>query len=392
MYSFAKRAGLVKSSAVRDILKIINAGNVISFAGGLPPDELFPVDAMKEAFERTFATGGKALQYGLTEGFIPLREVIVDRMAKKGIHTRVDDVLLTTGSQQAIDLFSRTMFDPGDVVLTENPTYLAALQVFQSYEVNIIPVSSDEDGMLPDDLEEKIQAYSPKSIYVVPTFSNPVGKVWSLERRKALVDLAQKYKVVVLEDDPYGEVQFNPEEKIVPITALDDGNHVLYTSTYSKTVTPALRTGWVVGSHPIIRTMAQAKQAADLHSDSLSQQALYHLYSHFDVDTHVHKLINVYKQRMEVMEIHLQEANLQNMSYVRPRGGMFLWITLADTVNTTELLDEAVKRGVAYVPGAPFYVSNPELNTLRLNYSHSSPEEIKKGIQILTDVLQGVSI
>lgn len=388
-YPFANRIHHLQSSAVRDILKVVGANNVISFAGGLPDDELFPIEGIDEAFARVFETGKKSMQYIETEGYRPLREVIIDRMKKKSIHGfTADEVLLTTGSQQAIDLFSRIMFDSGDVVLTENPTYLSALQVFKSYEAEVVGVESDEFGMLPDDLEEKLKMFKPKCIYVVPTFSNPTGRVWSLERRKFLINMAHKYNVVVLEDDPYGDIQFKQNESYMPLAALDSGKHVLYTSTFSKTAVPALRTGWIVGPYEVIRMMSQAKQANDLHSNSLSQQALYQLCCHFDLDGHVQNLIDVYHTRMKVMSRLLKEANIQDLKFVEPKGGMFLWLELADHLDTTNLLSEAVSRGVAYVPGAPFYASNPKLNSMRLNFTHATPDKIEKGMNILIDLLK----
>lgn len=387
-YAFAKRVQHLQSSAVRDLLKITDKGGVISFAGGLPDDDLFPVEAVEKAFSKTFQSGKKAFQYGVTEGFVPLRDVLVDRMKQKGIPSTTDEVMLTTGSQQAIDLFARVMFSPGDIILTENPTYLAAVQVFQSYEVNIIPVESDEDGMVPEDLEYKIKKYRPKCVYVVPTFSNPAGKVWPLERRVRLLELAKKKKVLIFEDDPYGEIKFNEEAAYTPIAALDGGERVLYTSTFSKTVVPALRTGWIKGPYQIIRMMAQAKQAADLHSNSLSHHALYHLCCDFDLDGHIQKLRSAYYNRMRVMQRLLDQAQLPGLSYIEPKGGMFFWVRLPEEIDTAKLLNTAVEKGAAYVPGAPFYVSDPENNTMRLNFTHATPEKLEEGMEILVDVFK----
>ncbi|WP_227937891.1 aminotransferase-like domain-containing protein [Alkalihalobacillus deserti] len=387
-YAFANRVRHLQSSAVRDILKVVGQGNVISFAGGLPDDDLFPLEGLEDAFSRVFKTGKKSLQYMETEGYRPLREVILQRMQRKGISGFTpEEVLVTTGSQQAIDLFSRIMLSPGDVVLTEDPTYLAALQVFKSYEAEVVAVASDDDGMLPDDLEEKLKQYHPKCVYVVPTFSNPAGRVWSLERRKQLIDLVHKYKVVVFEDDPYGELQFTENEVYTPLAALDDGTRVMYTSTFSKTAVPALRTGWITGPYQVIRMMAQAKQANDLHSNSLAQQALYELCTHYDLDAHIQHLIEVYKGRMEVMVNCLEEANLPNVHFVKPKGGMFLWVKVDERLDLTALLDTAVEHGVAYVPGEPFFAGTPMKNTMRLNFTHATPDKIKKGLDLLTHVL-----
>ncbi|MFV8826955.1 PLP-dependent aminotransferase family protein [Alkalihalobacterium sp. APHAB7] len=389
-YAFAKRVRHLQSSAVRDILKVVSKGNVISFAGGLPDDDLFPLEGIRDAFEETFKSGKKSLQYIETEGFLPLRNLLIERMSRKEITCyNSDEILLTTGSQQAIDLFSRVTFNPGDIILTENPTYLAALQVFESYEAKVIPVESDEHGMIEADLVQKIKKYKPKCIYVVPTFSNPAGKVWSNERRKMVLKLAQKYHVIIFEDDPYGDIQFDKDETYDPIASFDkEGTHVLYTSTFSKTAVPALRTGWIAGPHQIIRIMSQAKQANDLHSNSLSQQALYHLCTNFDLDGHIRNLIEVYHSRMNIMLHELEKANLPGMSYVVPKGGMFFWIELDKSIDTTELLKAAVQKGVAFVPGAPFYVGKGKRNALRLNYTHSTPEKLEAGMKILTDVIK----
>src|SRR5690606_38871690 len=286
-YGFSEKVKYLKSSAVRDILKVINQGNIISFAGGLPEEKLFPTEAVSQAFHKAVTSNRKALQYGETEGVTELRQWLANRMNNKGINRSFEDILITSGSQQAIDLFSRVMFDQGDVILAENPTYLAALQVFESYGTKVVGVDSDEDGMVISDLEKKITKWKPKCIYVVPTFSNPTGKVWSLERRKQILQLAEKYHVVIFEDDPYGELKFSSGDVPPPIASLDKKGLVLYTSTFSKTVVPAMRIGWIAGPHQIIRIMAQAKQATDLHTNSISQHALVHLVNDFDIDQHI---------------------------------------------------------------------------------------------------------
>ncbi|WP_226035546.1 PLP-dependent aminotransferase family protein [Aquibacillus saliphilus] len=386
-YGFSQRVRYMKSSAVRDILKVVNQGDVISFAGGLPDESLFPVEAVRQAFDKAITSGNKALQYGETEGVMELREKLSERMANKNIHRSPEDILVTSGSQQAIDLFSRIMFNPGDIILTENPTYLAALQVFDSYEARIIPVDADEDGMIEEDLEEKIIRFKPKCIYVVPTYSNPGGKVWSLERRKKLLKLAQKYHVVIFEDDPYGDIQFDQEDSPPSIASMDNNKFVMYTSTFSKTVVPAMRIGWIVGPHQIIRLMAQAKQATDLHTNSISQHALVHLLNDFNLDQHIQMIRQTYYERMLVMKGILDSVKNDQLSYMVPKGGMFFWVSMPSDVNTTELLKKAVDKGVAFVPGAPFYVSNPQENTMRLNFTNATPDLIKEGMERLVSVI-----
>lgn len=384
-YGFTKRVRHMQSSAVRDILKVVNKGDVISFAGGLPDEKLFPVEAVRQAFDEALSSSNKVLQYGETEGVPALKEKLAERMRQKQILRKPEHILVTSGSQQAIDLFARIMFDPRDIVLTENPTYLAALQVFQSYEVNIVPVESDDDGMLEEDLEEKIIRLKPKCIYVVPTYSNPGGKVWSLERRKQLIKLAKKHHVIVFEDDPYGDIKFDEADTVPPLASMDNNEYVVYTSTFSKTVVPAMRTGWIAGPYQIIRMMAQAKQATDLHTNSLTQHALVHLMKEFDLDEHINMLCTEYKERMQVMKALLDRVD--GVSYIEPRGGMFFWVNMPPQVNTTALLTEAVDKGVAFVPGAPFYVRKPEQNTLRLNFTNADPEKIETGMKKLVEVM-----
>lgn len=387
-YGFAKRVNHMQSSAVRDILKVVNRGDVISFAGGLPDEKLFPVEEVKQAFNQALSADPKALQYGETEGVFALREQLSERMAQKNIYRDPSNILITSGSQQAIDLFARVMFNPGDIILTEDPTYLAALQVFNSYEVKVVPVEADEHGMLKEDLEEKIQRLKPKCIYVVPTYSNPEGKVWSLERRKLLLQLAEKYHTLIFEDDPYGDLRFDDDD-VPPISSLDDNKYVMYTSTFSKTVVPAMRTGWIAGPYQIIRMMSQAKQATDLHTNSLAQHALVHLLNDFDLDEHIQTLRTVYKERMLVMkDIFDRGGEELPIRYKVPKGGMFFWVAMPEHVNTTELLQKAVENGVAFVPGAPFYVENPKQHTLRLNFTNAEPEVIETGMKRLVEVME----
>jgi 2-aminoadipate transaminase len=387
-YSFAPQTKNYESSAVRDILKVTQQGQVISFAGGLPAEDIFPIEQVKIAYEKVFASGNSSLQYGLTEGFIPLREAVKAKMQGKGISSAIDNILLTTGSQQAIDLFSRIMLAPGDVVLTEDPTYLAALQVFRSYGANVISVRSDEDGMLPEDLKEKMETFTPKFVYIIPTFSNPDGKVWSNDRRQKLLSLCQEYNVLVLEDDPYGDIQFHTEEQYFPVASFDqEQSHVIYTSTFSKSVVPALRTGWVTGPSEVIKMMVQAKQMNDLHSSSIDQQALFYLLRDFNLNSHIELIRSVYYQRMTIMRDYLDKLGSGLFKWKEPKGGMFMWVEGNQDLNTTALLNQAVEKGVAFVPGAPFYVNEPKNNTFRLNFSHSTPETIELGMDRLIDVL-----
>jgi 2-aminoadipate transaminase len=390
-YTFSSSMQHFKSSAVRDILKLTQGKTIISFAGGLPAEELFPVDAVRDAFERVFTLGNNALQYGLTEGYTPLREALAERLGKRNIHVSKDEILLTTGSQQSIDLLSRVYIDPGDVILVQQPTYLAALQVFQSRGARIISVSGDELGMDLEDAERLIRLHRPKLVYINPTFSNPTGYVWSLERRLGILQLCREHNVLILEDDPYGELQYGGNEHYPSIFSLDQhphGSAVVYTSTFSKTVAPALRTGWVVGDPQIITNMTRAKQAADLHSSSTDQQALYQLLCHFDLDAHIKAIRIEYERRMKKMAALLTGLNRPDIRWSEPKGGMFLWLELPDGLVAEELLKAAVQQGVAFVPGASFYAETPKLNTLRMNFTHSNEEQLTLGMQYFAKALE----
>jgi len=268
-YRFSSRVAQLQSSAVRDILKLTQGKDMISFAGGLPAEELFPVQAMREAANRVFDAGSNALQYGLTEGYLPLREQLCMRMAAKQMHVNPEQMILTTGSQQAIDLLVGVLTEPGDTILVEKPTYLASLQVFALHGLKVVAAESDEDGMIPEDAARLIREHKPKLMYAVPTFGNPTGRVWSLERRRKMLDLCKQNEIPIIEDDPYGDIKFDDNEQFPSLFALNgnaEKGAVLYTSTFSKTVAPALRTGWAIGDSSVIRMVAKAKQAADLHS------------------------------------------------------------------------------------------------------------------------------
>jgi 2-aminoadipate transaminase len=393
-YTFSEATKHMTSSAVREILKLTQGKSIISFAGGLPAEELFPIEAVREAFQRVFDQGSHSLQYGLTAGYTPLREQICARLAKKGMNVTKDDMVLTTGSQQAIDLLTRIYIEPGDVIMVENPTYLAALQVFHSRGASVIPVPGDDSGMDMEALVQQIEQHRPKLVYVTPTFSNPTGRVWSIERRKQLLAICRDYQVLILEDDPYGELQYDSEDHYPSIFSLDrhpEDSVVVYTSTFSKTVVPALRTGWVIGDRRIIQFIERAKEAADLHSSSLDQQALYQLMSHFDLDEHIATIRQQYKQRMRLMTDLLTEHTSGKLRWNEPKGGMFLWVELPEGLHAQQLLKKAVDKGVAFVPGSTFYANSPQMNTMRLNFTHTNRENMILGMERLAAALSDLS-
>lgn len=393
-YRFSEKMNHFGSSAVREILKLTQGNSVISFAGGLPAEELFPVEAVQEAFNRVFQLGKGALQYGLTEGYTPLREALVERMAAKNIRVTADQMLLTTGSQQAIDLLANVYLNAGDIVLVQEPTYLAALQVFQSHGARVVSVKGDEFGMDPEDAKAKILAHRPKMIYVCPTFSNPTGLVWSVERRIALLELAQTHQVLILEDDPYGELKYGgkPIPSIFSLASETSGSPVVYTSTFSKIVAPALRTGWVVGDQAVMKMIAKAKQAADLHSSTMDQQALFQLLQNFDLDGHIRVIRKHYEERMKLMVSLLGGLDMPGLRWSEPEGGMFLWLELPEGIKAEELLQTAVAGGVAFVPGSSFYCSNPRYNTLRMNFTHADAETMALGMRRFETALKSVLV
>ncbi len=391
--NYAEMTGHLGSSAVRDILKVTQGKDIISLAGGLPAEDLFPVEAVRDAYNRALSGSSSSLQYGLTEGYAPLREAVAARLTRQGIPVQAAALLLTTGSQQAIDLFCKVLLDPGDTVLIEAPTYLAALQVLGSYRADLRTVQSDEFGMLPDHLEEQLRLHRPKLLYTVPTFNNPSGASWSRERRERTVELCRRYNVLILEDNPYGEITFDETPGAYPPTmaSIDrssgEDSCVVYTGTFSKIVAPALRTGWITGPSELIHMIAKAKQAADLHSSAIDQRALYELLQGFDIDAHIRVISREYHSRMKRLSGELSGRGWESASFNEPRGGMFLWLKLAPEINTTELLPLAVEQGVAFVPGAVFYAADPLTNAMRLNFTHTPPALVPLAVQRLETAL-----
>ncbi len=391
--NYSTTANHLGSSAVREILKVTQGKNIISLAGGLPGEDLFPLEAVRDAYSRVLSADAAVLQYGLTEGFTPLRDKIAERLTKQGIPVTAAEMILTTGSQQAIDLLCKIMIDPGDTVLVEAPTYLAALQVLGSYRADIQTVDNDEQGMLPDDLEDKLRRLRPKLLYAVPTFNNPSGATWSKERREQTVELCRRYGVLILEDNPYGEITFDEDKELYPLSlAAIDRSYgrdycVVYTGTFSKIVAPALRSGWIVGPSELIKIITKAKQAADLHSSTIDQRALDELLQQFDIEKHIRVISREYRSRMKLLSAELTSRAWEGAHFLEPRGGMFLWLTLSADINAADLLPLAVDQGVAFVPGEVFYSAQPLKNTMRLNFTHTPPQLIPIAVQRLEQAL-----
>jgi 2-aminoadipate transaminase len=376
----------VRPSTIREILKVTEQADILSFAGGLPAPELFPVDEILTATERVLREGGAgALQYGPSEGFAPLRETFAAESRKRGIACTADDVLIMTGSQQPLDLVSKIFLDAGDCVLTENPTYMAALQAFQCYECRFASVPMDEGGLIPEALPELIEREKPKFLYTIPNFQNPTGVTLTAERRRALYTIAARYGLLVVEDDPYGALRY-AGENIPPIKSLDTEGLVLYHSTISKTIAPGLRIGWVVAAEEIRRKLVIAKQAADLHTSSLDQRIVHRYLADFDSQAHVERIRKSYGQRYSIMAEALRETMPPGFTWTHPEGGMFLWVTCPEGVDTHALMLEALKRKVLFVPGRDFFPDASGQRFMRLNFSNASPEQIRVGIGRLAEV------
>ncbi|KFA89837.1 PLP-dependent aminotransferase family protein [Archangium violaceum] len=388
-FPLAQRMSRVKASAVREILKVAERPDVLSFAGGLPAPELFPVEAIAQAHAEVFAEEGRAaLQYSTTEGYGPLREWICSHLGGQGLHAATDQVLITSGSQQGIDLVAKVMLDPGDVVVVENPSYLAALQTFSGYEVSYSVVGSDRDGMRVDELESLLHTVGrkPKLIYLVPNFQNPKGTTLSLERRQALVRFAQRHRILILEDNPYGELRFRGEH-LPSLASLDTEGVVVTLGTFSKTLAPGLRIGWAVGPREIIRALTVVKQSADLHTATVAQRATARLLSSFDYNANLEKLRAVYGDRCQVMLAALEKHMPEGTRWTEPDGGMFLWVELPRGMSADALFPLALEKRVAFVPGASFFAGEPRTEFMRLNFSNRPPELIEEGMRRLGAVI-----
>ncbi len=382
----ARRMANVQASAVREILKVAERPDILSFAGGLPAPELFPIQEIAAAHATVFAREGEAaLQYSTTEGFAPLREWIVARLAGQQVRTDVERTLITAGSQQGIDLLGKVLLDPGDVVAVESPSYVAALQSFTAHEARFASVRSDDEGMDTDALAELLSRQKVRLIYVVPNFQNPKGTTLSLRRRHALVELAARHKVPVLEDDPYGELRFEGAA-LPPLAALDTHGLVVRLGTFSKTLAPGLRVGWATGPKELIRAMTVAKQAADLHTGTVSQRATAELLRHFDYEAHLGVLRSVYGSRRDAMLAALARCLPPGTRWTRPQGGLFLWLTLPSPLRAEDLFEEAVSQRVAFVPGAPFFAEKGQHEFMRLNFSNRPAEQIDVGMARLGEV------
>jgi len=397
---FAARTKNIKSSAIRELLKITQKPEVISFAGGLPAPDVFPVARFQEACRKVLESNGhQALQYGASEGYEPLRELIARHIARYGIKAKAENVLITSGSQQALDLIGKLLINPGDRILVEAPTYLGALQAFNVYGADYVAVQSDDDGLRTDLLEQPLRT-GPKFMYVLPNFQNPGGTTLSEGRRHQLVLLADKYGIPIIEDDPYGQLRYEGEH-LTPLVVLDRENlrrddgysigNVIYLSTFSKTLAPGLRLGWIVAPADVIAKLVQLKQGADLHTSTFGQMVAYEVARDNFLDEHVKLIRRVYRQRRDVMLEALKKHFPPEVTWTHPHGGLFLWVTLPEGMDCNKLFEAALNENVAFVPGDCFYAGNfheEACRHLRLNFSYGHPEQIREGIRRLSAAIK----
>lgn len=388
--NFAKRIDSLKRSEIREILKITERPEVISFAGGLPAPELFPVEEMKEVAVKVLAeSGGQALQYSTTEGFEPLRKQIAARMNTKYRTTvTADNIIITSGSQQALDFSGKLFLDADDVVLCESPTYLAAISAFKAYDPKFMEVPTDEHGMIIEELERILQTTPKvKLVYVIPDFQNPTGRTWSRERRRQFIEVINKYEVPVVEDNPYGELRF--EGEIFPaIKSLDTKGLVILVSTFSKTFCPGLRIGWIAAAPHFIDKYVLIKQGADLHTSTISQREISKYIELYDFEAHIKNIIDVYRQRRDAMIQAMENYFPAEVRFTRPQGGLFTWAELPGNIKAVELLKRCLAHDVAFVPGDSFFPARVVENTFRLNYSNMPEDKIEEGIRRLAMVIK----
>ncbi|MEW5701955.1 MAG: PLP-dependent aminotransferase family protein [Candidatus Zixiibacteriota bacterium] len=380
----------LESSIIREILKISNQPGVISFAGGLPAPELFPVEEIREATDRVLTHfGSQALQYGLSMGYPPLRQFIAERISRiGGTQLTADNIMITAGSQQGLDAVGRVFLTHGDYVLCSRPTYLGALQAFNFYGVEYTTVDMDDHGMKVETMDPLIEAHHPKFIYTVPNFDNPTGTTLSLERRNLLVQKAHRYSVPIVDDNPYGELRYSGPP--VPSIKSIGGQAVIQLGTFSKLVSPGLRIGWVAGSRQVMGIFERVKQATDLHTNGFAQYVMYEFAKDGALDRHIEKLKAAYSERRDAMLRAMNEFFPDTVTWTRPEGGLFLWVRLPEHVDATTLLPKAIEQKVAYVPGQPFHPDGSGKNTLRLNFSNATLEGIHEGIKRLGRVLSAL--
>ena len=382
---FAHRFDQVTGSAIRELLKVTAQPGMISFAGGSPSPDALPDDTVAELAEYVMRNDGKRLlQYGATEGYAPFVESLKSYVEDM-LGIQVPAVLPVTGSTQAMDLLSKALIDPGDTVLVENPSFLGNLQCLKLYQANLIPVDSDDNGLLINDLEEKIRKYHPKMLYTIPTFQNPSGRTLSDERRKAIAALAEQYGIIVAEDDPYRDLRYEGEV-LRSIKYYDQGGWVMYLGSFSKIISPGLRVGYIAGDASVIRKCTIGKQSTDVHTANLNQAIVDQYIRRGLLPDHIRRICRGYGAKMRQMLEYLKRFP-EGVRFTHPQGGLFIWVEMPEGTDTIQMLKKAVDRKVAYVPGTSFCADGGHLNTLRLNFSNSTPEQIETGMSVLNDIV-----
>ena len=382
---FAHRFDQVSGSAIREIFKVIAKPGMISFAGGNPSVTALPDEKVSELAVKVLKENGKALlQYGATEGYPPFVEALHQYITET-VGFQPEAVLPVTGSTQAMDLLCKALIDPGDTILVENPSFLGNLQCMRLYQANLIPVASDEQGLLPEDLEEKIRRYQPKMLYTIPTFQNPTGRTLSFERRKAIAELASRYHMIVAEDDPYRDLRYSGE-KLPAIKCFDTDDWVVFLGSFSKTISPGLRVGYLSGRPDLIRTCTVGKQSSDVHTANLNQAIVDQYLRQRLLPDHIRAISSDYARQLDRMLGHLQEIS-GLVRFTKPEGGLFVWAELPENMDAKALLNKAIEQKVAFVPGTHFFVDGGHENTLRLNFSNSTLEQIDQGMNILKDLI-----
>lgn len=386
---YAKRMDLFKKSELGEILKLIEKPEIISFAGGLPASELFPVEEMKKVAVKVLDENGEeALQYSGSQGYLPLRNHIANRMNSKSMtNVNAEEILVTSGSQQALDYAGNIFLDEGDIVLCESPSYLGALNAFKNYQPKVMEVPTDKEGMIAEELEKILENNDRvKFIYVIPDFQNPTGITWSLERRKKFMEVINKHEIPVIEDNPYGELRY--EGEFLPaLKSLDTKGLVIYLGTFSKIFCPGYRLGWVCAPKEILKKFITCKENSDLQTSTIGQRELSKYIDDYDLDEHVEKIKATYKKRRDLMLSCMKEEFPKGVSFTNPSGGLFTWVKLPEGLNAQEIMKKCVENNVAYVPGGFFFPSGNKENYFRLNYSSCKEDKIIEGIKRLGTVL-----
>ncbi len=390
MIKFAERMNLLQGSEIRELLKLTAQPDIISFAGGLPSPEFFPVEEMKKVSDKVLTEDGrKAMQYSTTEGFETFRQQIADMMKKhNGINVDKNDILITSGSQQGLDFSGRVFLDKEDAVLMESPSYLGAINAFKTCEPRFIEIETDDSGMKTEQLEAVLAKEDrAKMIYVIPDFQNPSGRTWSLEKRKAFMDVINKYEIPVIEDNPYGQLRFEGES-LPALKSMDTKGLVVYLGSFSKVLAPGYRLGWVCADAKILNKYNFMAQSSTLQASTIAQLEVSKFMELYDLDAHVEKIKAVYGKRRQVMLATMEKEFPEGVTFTRPQGGLFTWVILPDYIDATQMARKCLDKKVAYVPGGSFFPNGGNKNTFRLNYSCMDEDRIVEGIKRIAEVIK----